>query len=330
MSESLNDFVADLLMQDAFKNMPSRALARHLNIEFPDKFPVIDAARCIIRTVTGCMGEKERRRYQKKYGHLYNREIINEIPEAYSDEYKPYIVPSFCEKTLTLSDMHVPFHQMDAIIAAVKFGKDNGVDSVLLNGDISDQYWSSKFVKIGQKHPFTYQDEIDQCNFMLDYLMEEFPNCKFIFKIANHEDRLEAYLSRTDIKLRGTKIESLLELTERNFDIVESGQYIDHSGLMILHGHEYGKAGGNYVNAAKALHNKTGLPSMCGHHHLKSDHDIVLGNDNVITCYTLGCLCFKHQAYAPMNKWAHGCAIVERKKNGFRVDNRRILNGEIR
>jgi hypothetical protein len=52
-------------------------------------------------------------------------------------------------------------------------------------------------------------------------------------------------------------------------------------------------------------------------------------NGETIYCASTGCLCGLHPAYARINKWNHGFAIVEVDSKGvFQVDNQRVVDGK--
>jgi len=51
-------------------------------------------------------------------------------------------------RVLILSDIHVPFHDVQAIEAAVEWGRrEKGVTDVLINGDLCDFYQLSNFTR---------------------------------------------------------------------------------------------------------------------------------------------------------------------------------------
>jgi hypothetical protein len=52
--------------------------------------------------------------------------------------------------------------------------------------------------------------------------------------------------------------------------------------------------------------------------------------DNIVACWTVGCLCELHPEYRPMNNWNNGFAIIEQLGEGeFLVDNKRVINGKV-
>lgn len=324
-----SNFIRSLIDgNEEFRCMPSRTFARYLVKEYPHEFSNIEAARTLVREVRGKAGTRNRDVRKGKSGY-FDPQINFKVPESFADEYAPFVIPKNYDNILMLNDIHAPFHDEEALATAVRFGKDRGVNAVMLNGDNADQYWASHFVKIGHKHPFTYQEEIDVCNRVLDYLQDEFDGCKFFYKIGNHEMRLEAYMAKLDIKHENFKIESLLEMIARGFDIIEPGQYWVFDKLIGVHGHEWGSKGAySLVNMARSLFNKAKQSAICGHGHTTSEHTEPRADGGMLTTWSVGCLCDLHPAYAPLNKWNHGCARLY-MDNGYMVENRRIYRGKL-
>lgn len=315
------------------RTWPSRTVARKLYEEYPHVFSCIDNARNIVRKVRGSLGVVNRNKSGKHGGKYYNPTISYDMPVSRYDEYEPYKVPDKLNNMLVLCDVHVPFHVQGVVRLIIEYAKNHGVDSVYLNGDFADQYWMSRFVKFGHKHPFTWKDELDAVRQMLDWMMDELPNAKFIYKFGNHEDRFEDYICRRVPEYRGVpdfSLSHLFELKERGFDVVESRQYAMFDSLKIVHFHEFGRGfASNPVNMARSLYLKAKQSALCGHGHTTSEHCETRMDGKIITCWSVGCACDLHPDYSPLGKSNHGFAIVTRDKNGFNVNNRKIYNGKI-
>jgi hypothetical protein len=54
-------------------------------------------------------------------------------------------------------------------------------------------------------------------------------------------------------------------------------------------------------------------------------------NGEITTTWSIGCLSELHPAYCPLNKWNHGCAIVDLDDNGvdYEMRNKRIRQGKV-
>ena len=70
--------------------------------------------------------------------------------------------------------------------------------------------------------------------------------------------------------------------------------------------------------------------SVIGHHHKTSEHTEKSLSGDVVTTWSIGCLCGLSPEYLPFNKWNHGFAFVEVDSDrNYKVHNKRIINGSI-
>ncbi len=113
-------------------------------------------------------------------------------------------------------------------------------------------------------------------------------------------------------------------------DVVGEKRVIKANKLNIIHGHEYPSVF-SPVNIARGLYMKGKVSAMQGHNHQSSTHVETDMNGDIVTTWSLGCLCELNPAYMPLNKWNHGFAIVDLSDNGkeFHVRNFRIHKGKI-
>jgi hypothetical protein len=126
------------------------------------------------------------------------------------------------------------------------------------------------------------------------------------------------------------RLDIILGLNELNIEFIDDKRMIKCGKLNIIHGHEYHGAY-SPVNPAKAYHNKGKANVIAGHNHQSSEHISKDMNDEINGAWSLGCLCELHPLYMPLNQWVHGFATVDLKEDGgFRVINKKIINGEIR
>jgi hypothetical protein len=67
---------------------------------------------------------------------------------------------------------------------------------------------------------------------------------------------------------------------------------------------------------------------IIGHHHRSSSHVEYDWRHRPINCWSTGCLCDLTPAYARINKWNHGHAIVDVDSDGsFSVSNYKQIKG---
>lgn len=251
------------------------------------------------------------------------------LPKSDESIYKPYILPKGLRRILVLPDIHVPYHSIDAITAAIDYGVANEADTVLINGDFLDCYSISTFEKDPYKRRFS--EELELGKDIISTLRKVFPNAHFVYQLGNHEERYERFMKSKAHELLGIEqfeIESLLEAKKFEMDVVSDKRYIVAGKLTIMHGHEMGGGGGS--SPARALLGKTKTYALCGHHHHTSEYSERDVRGNAVTCWSMGCLSELAPAYRPINRYNHGFAFVTLKPNGmFSVRNKRIVDGEI-
>jgi predicted phosphodiesterase len=334
-SEVVRQYIKDNKINDDF---PSRTLARILMFEYPTLWANIDNCRATIKSIRGNNGNAMRNKVKDpeklklhrenrdpaKVGHEYNLNPIKIGFEDYIFKYK---------KPLILSDIHFPFHDLNALILAVQHGKDNNVDSVYLNGDILDNESLSRFLKDPKTVSFSEEREIFWQ--FIQYLKDEL-NVPIVFKMGNHEERWETYLKRNAPELYNVSdfsLKNVLQLDDLGIDFVESRQKCYMGKLIVIHGHEFGESVFSPVNPARGLFLKAKSSVLAGHNHQTSEHHENNLKGDAMACYSTGALCQLNPNYRPFaaTKWNHGFAIVTIDDDGFfHVDNCRIINGKVR
>jgi hypothetical protein len=203
----------------------------------------------------------------------------------------------------------------------------DGIDGLLLNGDILDIHTLSKFEKDPRKRHFT--EELETAKQFLDLLNSVF-KCPKYFKVGNHEERFEHYMIRKAPELFGTrefKLDILLEMGAKRYEYIEDKRIVKAGGLAIFHGHELNMKSIT-VNTARTLFLKTKISSVCGHLHTVSHHTAKRADGHVIGCWSIGHLGEDSPDYAPYNEWQHGFAVVHLDQKEFEFQNYKIINGK--
>jgi hypothetical protein len=345
LSRSSNPDASIILDQACatFPRTPSLTLAKSLYAEYPGLWPNVDTCRSGIRVRRGRSGKGA----LTKTGSGGNSpstapsEPVNPwvLPKSEAETWRPlHVSVDRDTKAGILCDLQIPYHDNPAILCTLERFKKEEVGIIIINGDFLDFYQLSKFDKDPRR--FSAAKEIKLGNQMLDAIDSHFPKARKIFKVANHEERLDRYLwmmaaqneTMKDIldDLLNHYLESDkgLKLDSRGWETVRNRQIISLGRLPVLHGHEFPYTGDS-VNPARTLFLKTVSNGIMGDRHRTSEHVERSLGDKVISCWSIGCLCGLHPFWMPVNKWNHGFAIVEIDKAGsYQVTNIRVYNGK--
>ena len=314
--------------------MPTKKLARIMYEENKLSFKDEEAARYSLRYIEGKAGDVMRSGVSKK-----ETEFIMEkerprnpynIPSSDETVFEPFVFKGH-RKILILSDIHVPYHSIDAITAALQYAKKSKPDALLLNGDTIDCHRLSRFIKDPKKRNFKL--ELDTFKALFDVFEKEL-KCKIYFKIGNHEERYEHFLYEKAGELVGVEefeFENIIKARARGIEIIGDKRPMKFNNLWGIHGHEYVGGISAPVNPARGLFLKAKVSTFQGHNHQTSEHTEPTLTGKMVTTWSLGCLSELHPAYMPLNKWNHGFAEVELDPNGedFEFHNKRIFNGKI-
>ena len=341
-SKLINDVVLEALAK--WPDAPILRLARIIYNENPELFSNLDVARGAIRYRKGKKGARDREiakrngfaeHFTEKGEEASKAGVGNPyytLPESEAEEWPPYILPKGANKILLLSDVHIPYHDINSLTLAVQHGKERGVNTVLLNGDIMDMYQLSRYEKDPRRRRFS--EELEDTRQFLKWLHQELPNAKIYFKIGNHEERWESFLrikAPELLDISEFRLDVLLRFGELGIELITDKRIIKAGKLNIMHGHEFGRSVFSPVNPARGYYMRAKSNVICGHNHQTSEHTEGNLNGDHVTAWSTGCLCELHPAYMPINKWNHGFAIVTiHPDGGFEVDNLKVIKGKIR
>lgn len=311
-----------------FPDTPSRQLGRMLYKKNSKRFLTEDAAYLCVRRARGNQGTKNREKCEKTPERRPNGTIgwVPKCPPSQSEPWTPFDLGSDI-RVLSLSDIHVPYHEPQAVEAAVKFGRKWKPTVVLLNGDISDFYSISRWDRDPKKRDLI--GECEQVHEMLAWLRKAFPKARMVYKLGNHEERWDHYIWNKCAELWGLdalRLQNVLHLDDLGIEMVgDKRPVMIGPHLVGLHGHELVRGLTSPVNQARGLFMRTLTSALAGHGHTTSTH--VQGNmlGKEIACWSQGCLCDLHPLYMPINTHNHGFAAVDVDKDGeFNLMNFRI------
>lgn len=308
-----------------YPNTPALTLAKLIVKENPKSHFVLESVRGHIRFLRGAQKVKP---VDKTFVSKPFSKNPFELPESEAKDFEQKIVPVTCDKILFLSDIHIPYHNIEALTLALKYGKDRGVNTIYLNGDIMDCYQASDHEKDPSKRSLAY--EIEQTVVFLKSVKKFFPNCKIYYKEGNHERRWKRFLRRCAPQVLGIEefeLPILLKLGELGIEWIVNETPVKMGKLNVIHGNEY-KGGGAFP--AKQYYDKASENIIGGDKHRTSEFIKRSIGNKVEGGWSVGCLCELNPEYMPYNNWNLGFAYIEMSQDGnFRIENKKIINGQI-
>lgn len=305
-----------------FPSVGSHKLVALIMRDVPGLFTDSEAARSAVRYYRGATGQRHRKDIAPD---SYVPRVF--IPESEDEGFDPYILPPDCYPIAVGSDAHIPYHDQDALEIFIERAAEIHARTILLLGGWLDFYQASRFVKDPRKR--IVKDEIDTLYTILLKIKKAVPRARIVYKYGNHDERYDLYVMQNApaiFDLPQTHLDAVLGLEKLGIDIVQNKRIIRAGHLNLIHGHEYTFSMSNPVNPARGLYLRAKKSSICGHFHQSSDHTETAINGDVVTCWSLGCLCGLHPQYMPLNKWNLGFAEIYDDGEYFRVQNRKIVN----
>jgi predicted phosphodiesterase len=304
---------------------PTREIAKYLVARYPALFTAFESTRDLIRYHRGETYANKKRSDENT--------VIPRAPKA-KRKTRQTIAIRKPGRYLILSDAHFPYHCPAAIDEAVRHGIEEQCDHLVLNGDMLDAYQQSRFVR--DPNARSIDDEIKTLAGWLKDIRPFFKGDCY-YKIGNHEDRIESYLFENAPQMIGMSKWDLCKVLADQLGLDSSWQMIASKQLYTLgtlncyHGHELPKGLVAAVNPARGLWLRTRQTSMAGHFHQASTHIETSGDKRKTwVCFSTGCLCDMAPAYALVNQWSQGFAILDLDSRGhWKEQNIRIHEGKI-
>lgn len=291
--------------------------------DIPTEFKSEEQCRGFIRYYRGSSGESHRRDISSD---SYIPKVV--VPKDETRDMSPYIIPADAWPIVAAGDVHLPYHDQEAVEIMLERAIEVKAKTLLMAGDWMDMYQVSRF----QKDPRlrNVKEEIAMFNELVSEIRRVLPDTKIIFKVGNHEKRFDDYLMSNAAALydiEELRLAEVLKLKAQGIDLVESMRVMRFRSLNLIHGHEYVFSISNPVNPARGLFTRAKKSTMCFHHHRSSEHTETTITGDVITCWSVGCLCDLKPEYMPLNSWNLGFAEIYGDDNGgYHVSNRRIID----
>lgn len=179
-----------------FPNSSHRSLSMAIYKAYPLLWNSTEAIRMAVNTFrdTRHKGRPKTTRITDVGLPAYDPKNRFDIPQSASQERKPFKLPYANNNILLISDLHIPYHDVDAINTALAYGMDNECNTIIINGDLLDFHNQSKFEPDPTKRDTKY--EFDTTIAFLEVLRKHFPSQEIIFIEGNHDERYSKWLMR--------------------------------------------------------------------------------------------------------------------------------------
>ena len=148
-----------------YPNSSKRTIATKIYNENKLIFNSVESVRSCLRYYTGTLGKKKPNRNSIiEHKVNFTRENPFGLPESDAKPFEPYILPKANNNILLLSDIHLPYHDINALTIALEYGKKHNVNTIYLNGDIMDCYAASFHEKDPRKRDMSSEFEIGRAH----------------------------------------------------------------------------------------------------------------------------------------------------------------------
>lgn len=317
-----------------FSRTASLTLARKVYVENIDHFRDVEDARRAVRYVRGLAGKRARKLASEKDLFIPKFSLGNpfRLPKSHAKKQRTLTLPKEYDRVLVISDLHVPYHDVEALSVAIDYGRAHDVNCIFINGDLMDFFQVSRFTKVHRKR--SVAQELETARQLLTAINDTFPGVPIYFLLGNHDVRLQNYLAEKApelLDMEEFRLEELLEARKHNMVVLDEKVLVKIGKLTVTHGHLLIRGIMAPVNSARGAFMKAKASTLISHVHKVSTHVETTINGKTIVCYSTGCMCELNPDYVPFaNNYSHGFAFVRTEKGGnFRVKNLQVLNGVI-
>jgi len=314
--------------------MPTLKLARIMYADNKLSFKDVEACRHSLRYIEGKSGKANLKWLQNKEFVMKENRPLNpyNLPESYEEQREPYILPVQCNNILLISDLHIPYHNIDAITIALDYGKAQKVNTIFINGDLIDMHQVSKFEHDPKKR--SIKQEFDATKEFLVQLRKAFPKAEIFWLKGNHCVRWEKFLLTKVREIWDDDyffLEERLQLNQVKVKILDDKTLVKAGKLSITHGHHIFKGAFTPVNPSRGAFLRAKQSVIVGHLHRPSHHPETDLDGKIISCWSTGCLCELRADYSPLvGNTMHGFAHIQIETDGdYTVKNYSIIKGKL-
>lgn len=309
-------------------DMPTLKLARIIFKENAILFKDVEQVRTYLRGIENKTGTN----IKVTHPHPVRPKNPYNLPESYSKEPAVLKLPTGCNSILCISDLHIPYHDIDALSLAIEYGINNDINTIFINGDLIDFHGLSRFEKDPRKR--SVKQEFEAAKSFLIALREAFPTQEIYWLLGNHDMRYQKWLMTKVYEVFDDEyyhLEQRLQVNEQRVKVIEDNVLVKAGKLAITHGHHVMRGFFAPVNSARGAWMKAKQSLLISHVHKVSNHvEVNLDGDSFGT-WSTGSLCELRPDYSPLvSNYQHGFAHILVDGSGdFQVKNYQIINGKI-
>lgn len=314
--------------------MPTKKLARIIYADNNLTFINLESPYSLLRYIEGKSGAKQRKKVQNTKFYMAESRSYNpyKLPESYEEKRDPFILPTSCNNILLISDLHIPYHNIEAVTIALDYGKKEKVNTIFINGDLIDNHQISKFESDPKKR--SVKQEFDATREFLVQLRKAFPKALIYWLKGNHCIRWEKFLYSKVREIWNDDyffLEERLKLNSVKVKILDDKVLVKAGKLSITHGHHIFKGAFTPVNPSRGAFLRAKQSLIVGHLHRPSHHPETDLDGKIISCWSTGCLCELRADYSPLvGNTMHGFAHIQIAKDGdYTVKNYSIIKGKL-
>lgn len=317
-----------------YPDYPTLKLARIVYADNNLIFTDVEDCRGVLRYIEGKKGGPLSKKVKNTEFYMAESRPKNpyNLPESYEEKREPYVLPVGCNNILLISDLHIPYHNIEAVTIALDYGKKEKVNTIFINGDLLDFHMISRFESNPNKR--SIKQEFDATKEFLVQLRKAFPKASIYWLKGNHCIRWEKFLHAKVREIWNDDyfyLEERLQLNQVNVKILDDKVLVKAGKLSITHGHHIFKGVFTPVNPSRGAFLRAKQSLIVGHLHRPSHHPETDLDGNIISCYSTGCLCELRADYSPLvGNTMHGFAHIQIASDGdYTVKNYSIINGKL-
>ena len=317
-----------------YPDYPTLKLARIMYAENNLLFTNVEDSRTKLRYIEGKCGKRNLNWLKNKDCVMKESRPKNpyNLPQSYEEQRDPFVLPVCCNNILLISDLHIPYHNIDAITIALDYGKKEKVNTIFINGDLIDCHAVSKFESDPKKR--SIKEEFDATKEFLVQLRKAFPKAIIYWLKGNHCIRWEKFLYSKVREIWDDDyffLEERLQLNSVGVKILDDKILVKAGKLSITHGHHIFKGAFTPVNPSRGAFLRAKQSLIVGHLHRPSHHPETDLDGKIISCWSTGCLCELRADYSPLvGNTMHGFAHIQIASDGdYTVKNYSIIKGKL-